>query len=52
MITDDGENLVEQLRQNGIKSDVIGQITKGNDRVIVNEDETRYLEPPRNQKQF
>lgn len=52
MITDDGENLVEKLRQNGIKSDVIGQITKGNDRVIVNEDETRYLEPPRNQKQF
>lgn len=52
MITKDGKGLVEELRRNGIESSVIGQITTGNGRVIINEDETRYLEPPRNQKQF
>lgn len=52
MITEDGNGLVNELRKNGIDSEVIGKITAGNGRVIINEEETRYLEPPRNQKQF
>ena len=52
MITPNGESLVEALKEAGIDGTVIGKITSGHDRVIVNEDETRFLEPPRVQKQF
>ncbi|MDE6698387.1 MAG: hydrogenase maturation factor [Lachnospiraceae bacterium] len=52
MITDNGNKLVVALKESGIESAVIGKITAGNDRVIINEDETRFLEPPRLQKQF
>lgn len=52
MITPNGEKLVEELRAEGIQGAIIGKITDGHDRVIVNEDETRFLEPPRVQKQF
>ena len=52
MITPNGEGLVEALREASIQAEVIGKITDGHDRVIVNEDETRFLEPPRVQKQF
>lgn len=52
MITDEGNRLVEELKKSGIESAVIGKITAGNDRVIINDDETRFLELPRIQKQF
>lgn len=52
MVTQDGNGLVEALKNAGIYAAVIGKITEGNDRVIINEEETRYLEPPRIQKQF
>lgn len=44
---DHGEQLVRGLRQEGIAAAVIGSFTSSNDRIIVNDDETRYLEPPR-----
>lgn len=47
MVADDGENLVQKLEEAGIAASVIGKITAGNDRVIVNEDETRFLDRPR-----
>lgn len=47
MVCDDGAALVEELATAGVTSSIIGKITDGNDRVIVNEDETRFLEPPR-----
>lgn len=46
MVTDDGKGLVKKLNQNNISASVIGKITKGNDRVLVNDDEIRFLEPP------
>lgn len=42
-----GNQLVAQLAQEGISAAVIGTTTQGNDRVVTNEDETRYLEPAR-----
>jgi hydrogenase maturation factor len=48
MVTSDGLGLIHELEKEGIEAFVIGKIVEGNDRVIINEDEKRYLEPPRN----
>lgn len=45
--TDHGSRLVEALRGRGIHSAVVGYATEGNDRIIRNGDERRFLEPPR-----
>lgn len=47
MITRDGAGLVNKLQEQGITASVIGVMEEGNDRVIINEDETRFLEPPK-----
>lgn len=47
MVTDRGNMLVDRLQAKGIPAAVIGYITEGNDRVIVNDEEKRYLEPPK-----
>lgn len=40
-----GYHLVEELLRNGIPAAVIGRAAGGNDRVVVNGEETRYLVP-------
>lgn len=47
MIAEDGEALVEALAQAQIPATVIGKITEGHDRIVINEDETRFLDRPR-----
>lgn len=47
MITDNGEELVKKLEDEGIPAKIIGNITDIKDKVILNDDEKRYLEPPR-----
>lgn len=47
MITDNGEALVETLAQANIPATVVGKITEGHDRVVTNEEETRFLDRPR-----
>ncbi len=47
MVTSDGLGLVSALEEAGIQASIIGKITEDNDRVIINEDEKRFLEPPR-----
>ncbi len=47
MVTSDGLGLVSKLLENGIDACIIGKITEDNDKVIINEDEKRYLEPPK-----
>ena len=42
--TKDGNALVMELEKNGIPAVVIGKATESNDRVLVNEDERRFLE--------
>lgn len=46
-VTENGHTLVEALWQQGIAAEVIGMITDDNDKVIINEEEKRFLEPPR-----
>lgn len=43
----DGNLLVRELEKCGIPATVIGKITKGNDRVIINGEDRRFLEPPK-----
>lgn len=47
MAAEDGNTLVRKLEKAGIPAVVIGKATVGNDRVIVNEEERRFLEPPK-----
>lgn len=44
--TRDGSLMVDSLAQEGIPAAVIGKLTEGNDRIIINEDETRFLDLP------
>lgn len=43
----DGNLLVRELEKCGIPATVIGKITEGNDRVIINGEDRRFLEPPK-----
>lgn len=52
MSTDKGNELVRELEQEGIKATIIGKVTKGKDRVVINDDETRYLEPPKSDELY
>jgi len=52
MITDKANLLVDQLKAEGIPAAVIGRITEGNDRVIINEEERRFLEPPKSDELY
>lgn len=45
--TSKGNELVDRLNQEGIPAAVIGRVVSGNDKVIMNGEETRYLEPPK-----
>lgn len=47
MAAEDGNKLVGELKKAGIPAAVIGKATDGNDRVLLNEDERRFLEPPK-----
>lgn len=50
--TEHGNQLVEILRQAGIHAAVVGYTTESNDRVIVNGEERRFLEPPKTDELF
>ena len=47
MAATDGNALVRELEKAGISATIIGKATEGNDRVLINEDERRFLEPPK-----
>ena len=42
----DGQKIVDALEKEGIPATIIGKLSKGNDRIIRNEDETRFLDLP------
>ena len=52
MVTDDGLGLVRNLEKEGIPAAVIGRICEGNDRVVINDDEKRFLEPPKSDELY
>lgn len=45
--TEDGTGLVHELEKVGIHGVLIGKATKGRDRILFNDDEKRFLEPPK-----
>lgn len=47
MASPDGNALVRELEKEGIPAVIIGKAVTGNDRVLLNEDERRFLEPPK-----
>ena len=47
MATESGEHLVRTLEGEGIPAAVIGRITDNHDRIVINEDESRFLERPK-----
>ncbi|MGN0141422.1 MAG: AIR synthase family protein [Roseburia sp.] len=47
MAAEDGNTLVRELDKAGIPATVIGKAVEGNDRVILNGDEKRFLEQPK-----
>lgn len=47
MASSDGNTLLRELQKAGIKASIIGKAVVGNDRVLLNEEERRFLEPPK-----
>lgn len=47
MAAADGNRLVREIERAGVKATMIGRATSGNDRVLLNEEERRFLEPPK-----
>lgn len=47
MTSEDGPALADALQRAGISAAVIGKLTEGNERAIVNEGEKRFLDRPR-----
>ena len=43
IVSPDGYKIEESLNANGIYGEVIGKITDNKNRVVINDDETRYL---------
>lgn len=46
MVTDKGEELADALIKEGIKASVIGRLAEGNDKIINNGEEIRYVDRP------
>lgn len=47
MVSQDGSGLVRELSEKGMEGTVIGRTKKGRDRLLLNGEETRFLEPPK-----
>ena len=47
-----GYDVVRSLKNAGINAAVIGKVTEGNDRVLLNGDEKRFLEPPKSDELY
>lgn len=52
MAADNGFDLVKALEKESIHAVVVGKIKEGNDRVIMNEEERRFLEPPKSDELY
>jgi hydrogenase expression/formation protein HypE len=52
MAADNGYDLVKALEQEGIPALVVGKTTDSNDRVVINGDERRFLEPSKSDELF
>ena len=47
MVCEDGDGLCEKLVNEGVEARIIGKLTDNNDKVIVKNEDRRFIEPPR-----
>ena len=47
MTAEDGQALVDALEAEGIPATIVGRVTDSKDRILVNEDEIRYMDKPK-----
>ena len=47
-----GLDIVRELSKEGKNAAVIGKVTSGNDRILINGDEKRFLEPPKSDELY
>ncbi len=52
MSAPNGHDLVRELHKAGIAASVVGKVTAGNDRVLLNDGEKRFLEPPKSDELY
>lgn len=52
MVTEDGNGLVTALAREEIPAVIVGKTTDGNDRVLYNDDEKRYLDMPKTDQMY
>lgn len=45
IVTKDSKNIVNLLREKEIEADIIGKMEKGRDKILINGEEKRFLEP-------
>lgn len=50
--TNYGDEIVDALQRAGIEAAVIGKVTGGRDKVIINGEERRFLEPPKSDELY
>ena len=47
MVCDNGETVLNELVRQGIDAEIIGRLTDNNDKVILKNEDRRYIEPPK-----
>jgi len=47
MTSEDGPGLVSALKAEGISAAMVGKVTNSKDRILINEDEVRYMDRPK-----
>ncbi|MCI8669743.1 MAG: hydrogenase maturation factor [Lachnospiraceae bacterium] len=47
LVCSHGNDITDRLRRRGISATVIGKLTENNDKVVIQNGEKRYLEPPK-----
>lgn len=52
IVTENGHDLVDEMVTEGIQAAVIGKIMDGKDRVVINDGERRFLEPPKSDELY
>lgn len=52
MTSEDGPGLAAALEAEGIPASLVGKVTDSNDRILINEDEIRYMERPKNDEVY
>lgn len=52
MTAPNGHDLVRQIHKVGIAAAVVGKVTAGKDRVLLNDEEKRFLEPPKSDELY